>query len=201
MTRRRASRTLYALDSEAAALEGERRALEIEAFGAEATDAERRYRYFAIADVALRRKLIGLERSLHDVRQRRRDAAVKYWTIVATETRGNLAALTSESLTSAWWQGIWWDIATMLWILGGAGWLTYQIPGAAVGTAATGAAAWFIVRRRKRTRPALIRQGQEVLRSSERELQLAEQDATPAASRVPVFSEREAETGLPDAAG
>ena len=201
MTRRRASRKLYAADTEVDALEKERRTLELQAFGAEASDAERRARYFSIEDVALRRRLIGIERSLHELRQRQRDAAIQYWTTVAGETRANLEDLKSESPTSAWRQRIWWDIVTILWILGGAGWLAYGIPGAAVGTATTLAATWFIVRSRRRARPILIRQGEDHLRASERELQLVERYSAPATPAPPAFSESEAETGIPDTAG
>jgi hypothetical protein len=198
MTRRRASRRLYAASKKVATLEDRRRALEIQALGAEASDAERRARYFSIADAALRRELIGLERSLHELREERRAAAVGYWTTVTAGIRAELADLASESRTSGWWQHVWWDVATILWILTGAGWLAYRIPGALAGAAVTAVCAWFLVRSRMGARPALIRRGEEALRASESELRLAERDAVP---EVPAFSALEAETGVADPAG
>jgi hypothetical protein len=196
MTRFRAAKRLDALDAEITALEKERAALEIRALGAEATADERRSRYFSIGDPGLRRKAIGIERSLHDLRQKERTAAIEYWATVAAETRAKLDDLKNDSPNSAWRRRIWWDVLTLLWILAGGGWLVLGIPGAAAGTAATALAAWFILRSRKQARFATIRQGEDVLHSSESELRKAEQDqALPAKG---LFSASEEQTGLPD---
>jgi hypothetical protein len=198
MSRLRAKKKLYALDAEVEALEQKRRALELETLGAEVTDGERRARYFSIADAGLRRQLIGVERALHGASQRQRAAAIEYWTTVAAETRSKLEDLKSDSPTSAWRRRIWWDVLTILWILGGAGWLAFQTIGAAAGTVATAVWAWFIVRGREQTRLSSIREGEDLLRSSEGELQRAREDAIGATAPLTVFSPSEAETGTPD---
>jgi hypothetical protein len=197
MKRFKAGKKLDALDAEIHALETERRELELQALNAEVPDDGRRARYFSIEDLALRRKAIGVERALHDLRQRQHAAAVAYWTAVAAETRAKLDDLKSESPTSAWRRRIWWDVLTILWILAGAGWLAYGIPGAAGGTVVTAVCAWFIVRGRDGMRLTSIRQGEEILRSSESELRKAEWDASQAMPASPAFSAAEQETGMP----
>jgi hypothetical protein len=196
MKRFRAAKRLDALDVKVDALEAERRSLEIQALGAEISAGERRRRYFSITDRDLRRKAIGLERRLDELREQDRAAAIEYWTTVSAETRAKLDDLKSDSPTSEWRRSIWWDALTLLWILGGAGWLAAGVAGAATGTVATAIGAWYITRSRKLARPARIREGEDALRASESELRAAQQ-ATP----DPVFSASEADTGMPDAAG
>lgn len=198
MTRLRAGRKLDAVDAKIAALEEERRTLETRALGVELTDAERRDRYFSIPDLALRRKAIGISRALHDLREQQRAATVDYWASVAAETRAKLADLTSESPTSAWRRGIWWDALTILWIFVGAGWLALRIPGAVGGAVIAAIWAWIIVRTRRRTRLTYIRQGEDMLRSSESELQQAQRHAARAAPSHALFSASEEETGTAD---
>lgn len=200
MKRFKAGKQLHALDAQIDTLETERRALELQALDAEVPEDGRRARYFSIEDLALRRKAIGVERALHDLRQRQRAAAVTYWTAVAAETRAKLDDLKSESPTSAWRRRIWWDVLTILWILAGAGWLAFGIPGATGGAVVTAACAWLIARSREAMRLTAIRQGEEILRSSESELRKAEWDAAQAAPATPAFSPSEQETGMPDPA-
>jgi hypothetical protein len=195
MKRFRAAKRLDALDTRLDILEAERRALEFQAFGAEVATAQRREKYFAIPDPALRRKAIGIERRLHALRRDERVAAIEYWTTVGNETRAKLDDLKSDSPTADWRRSIWWDVLTLLWIIGGAGWLAAGLPGAGVGTAITAAGAWYILRSRARARPARIREGEEALRSSERELHAAEQEVGEAP-----FSATEEQTGVPDPA-
>jgi hypothetical protein len=201
MSRFSAAKKLDALTEEVESLEREQHELEHQALGTEIPDAERRGRYFSIADAEVRRRLIGIEWALQDLRQRHRAAAVEYWTAVSQETRNKLDDLKSESPTSAWRRAIWWDLLTIFWILGGAGWLAFGIPGAAVGAVATAIWARFIVRSRERTRLTSIRQGEDVLRSSENELRQAQQQHAPALSPDLLFTRAEAETGLPDLPG
>ena len=200
MTRFKSRKKLSAVDAQVDALEQERRALELQVLAAEVPEAGRRARYFSIEDPELRRKAIGIERALHDLRQRQRAAAVAYWQAVAGETRAKLDDLKSESPTSAWRRRIWWDVLTILWILAGAGWLAFQIPGAAAGAVVTAICAWFIVRSREGMRLTSIRQGEEILRSSESELRKAEWEAAQATPAPPTFSTSEQETGMPDPA-
>jgi hypothetical protein len=200
MTRFKTRKKLSVVDAEVDALEQERRALELQALAGEVPEAGRRERYFSIEDPDLRRKAIGIERDLHDLRRRQRAAAVDYWTAVAAETRAKLDDLKSESPTSAWRRRIWWDVLTILWILAGAGWLAFQIPGAAAGAIATAVCAWFIVRSREGMRLTSIRQGEEILRSSESELRKAEWEAAQGTPAPPAFSASERETGMPDPA-
>lgn len=145
MTLKEASRKLQKLDAEIEALRNER--------GAGENDA----------------------RTLQDLQSRRQAAAIVYWQETAARTREKLDDLKSDSPTSSWRLRIWWDVLTVLWILGGAGWLMSGLPGAAAGTAATAVAAWFIVRSREPARLAAIRQGEDLLRSTENELWLARQ--------------------------
>ncbi len=198
MTRLRTGRKLDAVDRKIAALEEQRRTLETRALGGELNDAGRRERYFSIPDLALRRKAIGIERALHELRQQQQVATVDYWASVAATTRSKLADLQSESPTSAWRRGIWWDVLTIFWILVGAGWLAARIPGAVGGAVAAAVWGWFIVRGRERTRLTYIRQGEDMLRSSERELQQAQRHAARPSPSPALFSASEAETGTPD---
>ena len=200
MTRFRAGKKLDALDAKVDTLEAERRALELRALNGEVPADVRRARYFSIADVALRRKAIEIERTLHDLRQRQRAAAVAYWTAAAAETRAKLDDLKSTSPTSAWRRRIWWDVLTILWILAGAGWLAFQIPGAVAGTVVTAVCAWYIVRGRERMRLSSIRQGEDILRSRESELRRAEWEMAQATPASPAFSPSEEKTGMPDPA-
>lgn len=197
MNPRNAKRKLFLVRKRIAILEDRRRVLEVKAFGAEIPDAERRGRYFSIPDVALRRRLIGVERALHERRRRRHEAEVAYRQAVAGEIRAYLDGVESESRTSRWWQTIWWDMGTIFWVLVGAGWLTYRIPGALAGAAASAVCSWFLVRSRKRARPKLILRGQEALRASQSELGVAQRAEVPPA----VFSASEAESGIADPAG
>jgi hypothetical protein len=192
MTPLSAKRKLLMVRKRIAILEERRRVLELKALGAEAADAERRERYFAIPDVALRRRLIGIDRSLHERLERRRTAEIAYRQAVATQIRADLDDLTSEARFSRWRQGIWWDIGTILWILSGAGWLAYQLPGALAGAAISAVCGWFLVRSRERARPRLIQRGQEALRASQSELGIAQRAEVP----PPVFSSAEAESGI-----
>lgn len=170
MKRFTAAKKLDALDSRLAALKSERRSLEIEALGAEVGDQEHPARYVAVADEALRSRLLELDRTLREIHEKQRAAAVAYWSIVVAETRAKLEDLRSDSPFSAWRRGMWWDVLTVLWIFGGAGWLVGGITGAAIGTAVTALCAWYIVGSRERARLDVIRTGEEVLRSNEREL-------------------------------
>jgi hypothetical protein len=199
MTRSRTGKKLNVLDAEVEALEQQRRALELRALGAEVSDAERRSRYFSVADPALRRELIGLERALHDKREQQRALALEYWTTTAAETRAKVADLTSGSPTSRWRRSLWWDLLTLFWILAGAGWLGFGIPGALIGAALSAVSAWFVVRSRERMRLASVREGEELLRSSERELAQARLVATGTADPTTTFSQAEEQSGVPDA--
>lgn len=200
MTGFRQNKKLQRIDGEVEALEAQRRALEEQAFGGEVPDAERRARYFAVADAGLRRRLVAAGLALHEARARQRAAAVAYWETVATDTRRKLDDLRSDSPTSAWRRAIWWDVLTLLWILAGAGWLAYQAPGAITGTVATVLASVYVVRRREQTRVSAIRQGEDMLRSAENELRLARADADNPAHGSPPFSATEAASGAADPA-
>lgn len=196
----RQNKKLQRIDSEVEALEAKRRALEARAFGAELPAAERRGRYFAVADADLRRELIATGRALHEARGRQRAAAIDYWETVAADTRRKLDDLRSDSPTSAWRRAIWWDVLTLFWIFAGAGWLAYRWAGAATGTAFTAAAGWYVVRRREQTRISALREGEDVLRSSENELRLARAEAENPAHASPPFSAAEEGNGVADPA-
>ncbi len=198
MKKFRTAKKLHALDARLEALEAERRAFEVRTLGGALSDPERRQRYFAIEDLDRRQKMIGVERALQDVRREQQAAAVVYWTTVTTEIREKLADLKDESPASTWRRGIWLDVLTILWIIAGAGWLAYEIPGAVVGTVVTAGAAPFLVRSRTRRRPESIRKGEEQLRSTERQLQQAQREAARALPPGTVFSQAEAQTGQPD---
>jgi hypothetical protein len=189
-----AAKKLDALDTRLERLEAERRALEREAFGAEIAEAERRARYLDLRDPAIRRRLIALERRLHGLRREQQAAAVNYWTSVAADTRTKLADLESDSPTSVWWRSIWWDVLTLFWIFAGAGWIGFGLAGAVVGTAITAACAVYVVRSRTRKRLDIIHHGREVLRSNERELQLAQVAASDMPLQ-PAFSAAEEAAG------
>ncbi len=197
MTRKAAARALDRLDAQLAQLEAERRALEIEAFGAACDEERRRERYFALGDEALRRRLIGRERALHELRRQQHEAAVEYRNAVIAETRAKLDDLRSDSPASTWRRGIWWDLLTVFWILAGAGWLAAKLPGALAGAAASGACGWWIVRRRAPARLAAIQAGEALLRASESELQEALREASEARPQ-PLFSAAEEATGAPE---
>lgn len=195
MKRFTAAKKLDALDTRLEPLEAERRALEREVFGAEVPEAERRARYLALHDEGKRRRLIALERSLHGLRREQQAAAVNYWKSVAAETRAKLADLESDSPTSAWRRSIWWDVLTLLWIFAGAGWIGFGLVGAGIGTAITAACAVYVVRNRTRKRLDIARHGREVLRSNERELQLAEAAAAETPLDPPFSAAEEAAGG------
>jgi hypothetical protein len=197
MSRLKAGRKLDALDAKIAALEAERRALEIRALGAEIADTERRDRYFTIPDLDTRRKAIRTTRMLQELRAAQRATTVEYWSAVTDETRAKLADLTSDAPGSSWRRGAWWDVATLFWIFTGAGWLYRGWWGALIGAGITAAWSWFILRNRKRARPGFIRQGEDKLRSSESELHQAQRYA----AQPPVqaaFSSTEEDTGIAD---
>jgi hypothetical protein len=201
MNRFRAAKRLDALDAQIDALLAERRALEISALGTEVRDDERRARYFAVADPETRRRLIGLERKLHELRARNHSAAVEYWKMVTAETRGKLDDVRSDSPTAGWRRDLWLDALTLVWILGGAGWLYRGTRGLLVGCAIAAIGAWFVARARERARPARVREGENALHSGESELRAAEQQASHAAGARPLFSATEEASGLPDAPG
>jgi hypothetical protein len=201
MTRTRAGKALDAIDRKIAVLEHQRRELERQAFGQPVNDGERRARYFSLADVGQRRRLIGLERRLHQLRREQRDAAVTYWRIMVAETRAKLADLGSEALSSNWKRGILWDIVTVFWIFVGLGWLTYRWAGAAVGAIVAAVGSRYIARSRERSRMTFLRQGNDVLRSNESELQQAEREAALHEGAPPAFSATEEQTGIEDAPG
>lgn len=201
MNRSRTGKKLNVLDAEVEALEQERRDLELRALGAEAPESERRARYFAVADLGLRRELIAVGRTLADKRREQRAMAVEYWASTLAETRAKIEDLQSQSPGSRWRRALWWDLLTILWVLAGAGWLGFGIAGAVAGAAASAAWAWFIIRSRERTRLTSLREGEELLRSGERELERARQDAVEAGAPHAIFSRSEEETGVPDQAG
>lgn len=182
MTQFRAAKKLDALDRRCDALEGERRMLELQAFGAEVDTGERRERYLRLGDPLLRRRLIGLALDLHAARQEQQATAVDYWSRVTADTRHKLDDLKNDAPTARWRRDIWWDVLTILWIIGGAGWLAWQIPGAIGGTLATAALTPWLVRSRHRRRKDSIRRGEGLLRSGELELQQARAEVT----RLPV---------------
>jgi len=197
MSRFKAAKTLDAIDARIHALEAERRALEQQALGGEiAEGAARRERYFAIGDSALRRRLISLERDLHEKRREQGAATVAYWNTVAAETRRKLDDLREQSLRSSWRRGVWYDILTILWILVGGAFWAFGWPGALVGAVFTAAWAPVLMRGRERTRLGSIRKGEEILRSAENELRLAEREAD--SHRMDGdFSATEAASGVP----
>jgi hypothetical protein len=200
MTGFRQNKKLQRIDGEVEALESRRRELELRAFGAEVPAAERRGRYFAVADAGLRRQLIAAGRALHEARSRQRAAAIDYWETIATDTRRKLEDLRSDSPTAKWRRALWWDVLTLFWIFAGAGWLAYQLRGALAGTLVTAAAGWYVVRRREASRATTIRQGEELLRSSENELRLAQADAANPAHDGAPFSATEESSGVADPA-
>lgn len=177
MTQFRAAKKLDALDRRSDELESERRALELQAFGAEVPNGERRERYLRLGDPLLRRRLVTLARTLHEVRREQQATAVDYWTLVTGETRRKLDDLKSDTPTSRWRRDIWWDVLTLLWIIGGAGWLAWGIPGALGGSLLTGAVTPYLVRSRRARRAESIRKGEGLLRSGEIELQKARNEA------------------------
>lgn len=201
MNRFRAAKRLDALDAEIDALLAQRRALELSALGAEVSDDERRARYFATADPESRRRLIGLERKLHELRARNHSAAVEYWKMATAETRGKLDDFRSESPTAGWRRDLWFDALTLVWILGGAGWLYRGTGGLLVGSAIAAVGAWFVARARTRARPARVREGENALRSGESELSAAEQQAARSGVALPLFSATEEASGVPDEPG
>jgi hypothetical protein len=198
MNRFRAAKRLDALDAQIDALLAERHALEISALGTEVRDDERRARYFAVADPETRRRLIGLERKLHDLRTRNHSAAVEYWTMVTAETRGKLDDVRSDSPTAGWRRDLWLDALTLVWILGGAGWLFRGMRGLLVGCAIAAIGAWFVARARDRARPGRVREGENALHTGESELRAAEQQAADAARLRSLFSATEEASGVPD---
>lgn len=159
MTQYRAAKKLDALDARMDALEQERSAL---------ADSP--------PDAGQRERLEHLAAEIRELRPRQQAAAVEYWSTVVSETRAKLEDLRSESPTSAWRRGIWWDVLTILWILAGAGWLYRKIPGAAVGTVVTAAIAPFLFANRKRQRVESIRKGEEKLREAEQQLAQAQRE-------------------------
>lgn len=200
MTGFRANKKFQLTDGEVQGLDRALRALEVKVLGAEVPPAERRSRYFTVADSERRRELIAAGRALHEAETRRRAAAVEYWQTIAGETRDKLADLHSGSLFSRWRRGIWWDVLTLFWIFAGAGWLAYRVTGLAAGVVLTVLASVYVIRRREGTRLASIREGEDLLRASENELRLARADAEHAAGGRAPFSASEAEKGVPDAA-
>lgn len=199
MSRFKAAKTLDAIDARIHALEAERRALEQQALGGEiAEGAARRERYFAIGDSALRRRLINLERDLHEKRREQGAATVAYWDTVAAETRRKLDDLREQSLRSSWRRGVWYDILTILWILVGGGFWAFRWAGAIAGAVITAAWAPFLVRGRERTRISSIRKGEDILRSAENELRIAERERDRHQADG-IFSATEAVAGAPDA--
>lgn len=200
MSQFRAAKKLDALDARIDALEGERLALELRVFGATLNEAQRRDRYFSIGDVDLRRKLISLELELHELRQDQHAAAVAYWALVAGETGAKLDDLRSNSPRSAWRRGTVWDVLTIFWILIGAGYWAFDLAGAIAGTVVAAIWAQFMVRNHERTRLASIRKGEEILRSSESQLQRAQHEAARSNPGHAKFSPAEATTGMPETA-
>jgi hypothetical protein len=196
MTRTRAGKKVDRLDARIAVLDRQRRALETQALGAEVGEADRRASYFAIADVARRRKLIALTRRIEELGREHRDATVVYWRIVTDETRAKLEDLRSDAPGSNWRRGIWWDVLTVFWILVGFGWLTFQVAGAIGGALAAGLWSRYIVTSRAASRVAFLRQGDDALRSSESQLGSAERDA--AVETHELFSASEEATGTAD---
>lgn len=201
MSRSRTGKKLNVIDAEVETLQQERRALELRALGAEVSDGERRASYFSVADPALRRELISVERALHDKRERQRALALEYLSTTVAETRAKIDDLRSQSLNSRWRRALWWDLFTILWILTGAGWLGFGIAGAIVGAIASAVWAWFIVRSRERARLTSLIEGEELLRSTERELEPARQAAAAVDPPGATFSKSEEETGTPEAGG
>lgn len=200
MNRTWAGKKLNTIERRIAVLEYQRHELGKRVFvSGEPAEAEQRARYFAISDVRLRRKLIGIERRLHEARRRRHTALVTYWRSTVAETRGKLDDLRSDSPGSDWRRGILWDVLTVFWILAGFGWLTLQWIGLGVGAAA--AAVWSrrLVRSRAGARITFLRQGDDALRAHESELRKAEREAAAAESELPLFSEQEEKTGIEDA--
>lgn len=177
MTQFRAAKKLDALDRRCDTLESERRQIELQAFGAEVTAGERRERYLQLGDPTLRRRLIGLARDLHTARHEQQAVAIAYWSLVTADTRRKLDDLKNDAPTARWRRDIWWDALTILWIIGGAGWLAWQIPGAIGGTLVTAALTPWLVRGRHRRRDESIRKGEGLLRSGELELQQAQAEA------------------------
>lgn len=191
MTQFRAAKKLDALDRRTDELESQRHSLELQAFGAEVPEGERRERYLRLGDPLLRSRLIGLVRDLHTARLEQHATAVDYWSLVTADTRRKLDDLKNDAPTARWRRDIWWDVLTLLWIIGGAGWLAWQIPGALGGTLATAALTPWLIRSRHQRRDESIRKGESVLRSGELELQQAQAAATRLPAE-PMFSATEA---------
>lgn len=198
MSRFKAAKKLDAIDARLDTLEAERRALEQATLGAAVAEGLRRERYFGIADDGQRRGLIALEREIHEQRRQQGAAAVAYWGTVVTETRRKLDDLRDESPRSAWRRGVWYDILTILWILVGGGFWAFRWAGAIAGAAITAAWAPFLVRGRERTRISSIRKGEDILRSAENELRIAERERDRHQADG-IFSATEAVAGAPDA--
>ncbi|WKZ12446.1 MAG: hypothetical protein QY320_00195 [Gammaproteobacteria bacterium] len=196
MNRKAAARSLDRIETQIAQLEAARRSQEIAAFGAECSDERRRERYFALGDETLRRELIARERALHEQRRQRCQVAVEYRNTIVTGTRAKLADLQSDSPTSAWRRGLWWDLLTVFWVLVGAGWLAAQLPGALAGVVAALVCGGWIARRRAPARLAAIQAGETLLRSAESDLQ----DALREAQQLPpeaLFTAAEEAAGAP----
>ncbi|MBW7929858.1 MAG: hypothetical protein H3C57_00930 [Gammaproteobacteria bacterium] len=199
MSRFKIAKRLDAIDARINALVAERRTLEQRLLDGAPSDRDsRRERYFAVADAEGRRRLIGLERELHEKRREQAGVTFSYWSTVSAETRHKLDDLRETSLHSAWQRGIWYDILTILWILVGGGYWIFGWMGALGGALFT--AAWMPVLRRgrERTRLSAIRNGEDILHSAENELRLAERGVESCAGD-PLFSATEAASGVPDA--
>ncbi len=196
MNRKAAARSLDRLESQIAQLEATRRSQEIAAFGTECSEERRRERYLALDDASLRRRLITGERALHELRRQRCQVAIEYRNTIVTGTRAKLADLQSDSPTSAWRRGLWWDLLTVFWVLVGAGWLAAQLPGALAGAVAAVVCGWWIARRRAPARLVAIQAGETLLRSAESDLQDALREAEQLSPEA-LFTAAEEAAGAP----
>lgn len=204
MSRFKTAKKLDAIDVRINALETERRTLEERTLGDAITEEDtRRKRYFSITDQDTRRRLISLDRDLHEKRTEQDTATLAYWGSVIRETRGKLTDLQEASLHSAWQRGVWYDIFTILWILVGGGYLLFLWLGSSGWLGALGGAAFTAVwtpvlrRGREKTRLKAIRNGEDILHSAENELRLATHQAG-LRNKQPLFSTSEAASGVPD---
>lgn len=199
MSRFKTAKRLDAIDARINSLVAERRALEQRLLDGAPSDRDsRRERYFAVGDPEGRRRLIGLERELHEKRREQAEVTLAYWGTVVSETRHKLDDLRETSLRSAWQRGVWYDILTILWILVGGAYWAFGWIGALGGALFTAAWTPFLRRGRERTRLNAIRNGEEILHSAENELRLAERGVANCPER-PLFSATEAGSGVPDA--